>query len=359
MKIAIDGRVLDGSDGKAIFTKSVLAAWREQANHQYVVYGYQPAETEAWPDNWQFKPLTGRLGRVMTFRRLTEDVLFSPTSYLTTLLANLPTLTAIHDLIAYRLSTRLPRKTVISEKLFLGSAIRRSAALTVPTQSTLDDLIALFPASRGKTYLVSPGVAAVCGRSALPDEPTQRALLAKLGVTPPYILVVGTIEPRKNLVRLIDAFQSLPAQHGHAHQLVLAGKLGWLDDELQAKLAKLPPTVILTGKISDSEVATLYAHSQLVAYPSLYEGVGYPVLEAYYWHKPVITSNVSSMAEIGRPAARLVDPYSTESIARALEELLTDPTLAQTLAKRGQQQLSHYSWPKAAQTYLDILQQLC
>ncbi len=355
MKIAIDGRVLNDTAGKAVYTRSVLAAWRNFSDHQYVVYGHLPKEGESWPANWSFRPVASRLG---TFRHLTEDVLFSPSSYLTTIVSNRPTLTTIHDLVIYKIAVKLPLKTVLAERFLLRRAVKRSQAITVQTDSVRQDLIGLFPEAEAKTYRVSPGVSPLVSREALPNDDEQDSLLASHQVTRPFFLFVGTMEPRKNVARLVQAYLELPEDVRMRYQLVLAGKLGWVDRELSQAVTHLPEGVLLTGRVDDKVLASFYNRASAVVYPSLYEGVGYPVLEGYYWQKPVITSNTSSLKEVGGEAAVLVNPENVREISSAMLRVTQDSDWVAQRVQLGTAELARYSWDKAAQSYLEILEKI-
>jgi glycosyltransferase involved in cell wall biosynthesis len=358
MRIAIDGRVLNDSAGKAVYTRSVLLALKEFAEHRYVVYGYQPSKGEVWPQNWSFVDLASGWDRLRAFRHLEEDVLFSPSSYVTTILSRRPTLTTIHDLVVYKVKARLPLKTVIAERLLLDAALRRSSAITVQTESIRNDLLEFFPNVGSKIRVVKPGAAASVNRSQLPGTALQAEMLERLGIRLPYLLFVGTIEPRKNISRLVEAFEGIPKGLRPCHQLVLAGKLGWQDAVLAATIGGLPDDVIATGRVSDEELATLYENCAIVVYPSLYEGVGYPILEGFYWQKPVITSDTSSMAEIGRGKAELIDPTSVDSIRDAMVRLIADPKAAARLVAAGCAALKELSWSSTARSYLEILAEI-
>lgn len=358
MNIAVDGRVLNDTAGKAVYARSVLSAFKSATEHQFTVYGYSPSESDDWPNNWHFVELNTAWRRLNAFRTLKADVLFSPSSYLSTILSNIPTLTTVHDLVVYKTVAKLPLKTILAEKFLLKKALKKSKVVTVQTESIRNDLALLFPAIEPKIRVVKPGVSSTVNQNHLPVESAQKEILARLNVRTKYLLFVGTLEPRKNISRLVKAFESLSPELTSSVQLVLAGKIGWQDRQLSQTLSQLPESVVTTGRVSDSELATLYRNCLAVIYPSLYEGVGYPVLEGYYWQKPVITSNTSSMAEIGRGAAELIDPNSTESIGRAVSKLLTDPTLSVSLVEAGTERLQGYSWAETAEAYLEILAEI-
>jgi glycosyltransferase involved in cell wall biosynthesis len=172
----------------------------------------------------------------------------------------------------------------------------------------------------------------------------------------PYVLATGTLEPRKNLPRLISAFASLPEQARGARQLVLAGAPGWEADETFASVAAHTGLVRTLGYVPDAELPSLYRAAKIFCYPSLYEGFGIPVLEAMSCGTPVLTSARSSMPEVAGEAARYVDPYDREDIARGLAELLADRALTQRVVGLGLERARQFSWEKTARTILATLE---
>jgi glycosyltransferase involved in cell wall biosynthesis len=166
---------------------------------------------------------------------------------------------------------------------------------------------------------------------------------------------VGTLEPRKNLERLIAAYSRLPADLRAAHPLVLVGPKGWEVDDL---LARQHADVRLLGYVEDEDLAALYSLCTVFAYPSLYEGFGLPVLEALQSGAPVITSSVSSLPEVAGEAARYVDPRAEGDIAAALRDLLESPAARADLARRGRDRAGRFSWERTAAETLGIVQRL-
>jgi alpha-1,3-rhamnosyl/mannosyltransferase len=155
----------------------------------------------------------------------------------------------------------------------------------------------------------------------------------------PYVLAVGTLEPRKNLPALIEAFTGLP----DTHDLVLVGARGWETGETQAAIARHPDRIKALGHVPDADLASLYAGAALFAYPSLYEGFGLPVLEAMAAGAPVLTSGISSLPEVAGEAAVLVDPRSADSIREGLRRGLSDPPPG------GRERARTFSWARYAQ----------
>ena len=170
----------------------------------------------------------------------------------------------------------------------------------------------------------------------------------------PYILFVSTLEPRKNVVRLIQAFDQLKTEQKIDHQLVLVGQKGWQYEPIFEAIAASPwrHHIRHLNYLSDGEVAYCYAHADVFAYPSLYEGFGLPVLEAMTLGCPVVTAATSSLPEVAGEAALLVDPTSVEALAAALGQVICDRTLRQTLIDRGHRQAAEFSWMRTAKATL-------
>jgi glycosyltransferase involved in cell wall biosynthesis len=189
--------------------------------------------------------------------------------------------------------------------------------------------------------------------SSLPTTPSDpAATLSALGITTPYVLCAATIEPRKNQVRLIRAYRQVAPDVPHA--LVLAGPDGWGTEEIDAELARRATgRVIRTGRVSDAQLDALYRAADVVAYPSLYEGFGLPVLEAMSRGIPVIASKTDAVAETARGAAVLVEPQDVAQIADALGRLLTDTGLRSEIAARGIERAAAFSWDATARATLD------
>jgi glycosyltransferase involved in cell wall biosynthesis len=160
---------------------------------------------------------------------------------------------------------------------------------------------------------------------------------------------VGTLEPRKNVVRLVRAYRRAMAASALPHALVLAGPLGWQAQPLHRELALGGPgQVVLTGRTSPEELDVLYRGAAVLAYPSLYEGFGLPVLEAMARGVPVIASTASSLPELAGDAALAVEPKSVSALAGALERVLTDPREGRRLVAAGRKRAREFSWERTA-----------
>jgi glycosyltransferase involved in cell wall biosynthesis len=182
-----------------------------------------------------------------------------------------------------------------------------------------------------------------------PQRYVARTMLSTIGIEESFILSVGTLEPRKNYVRLLEAYRELLVR-GFRRKLVIAGGPGWMYEPVLERMRELriEPMVILV-RPSDLHLAALYAAADAFVYPSLYEGFGIPALEALSAGTPTAVSSASSLPEVVGDAALLFDPRDTEGMTDAMERLLTDRALADSLRQKGPQQAAGFSWTAAAE----------
>jgi glycosyltransferase involved in cell wall biosynthesis len=172
------------------------------------------------------------------------------------------------------------------------------------------------------------------------------------------VLAIGVLEPRKNLNHLMDAFFALK-QRGNVPadlRLVLAGGKGWLFDGIFEHHAASPirDEILLPGFVPEELLPAVYSAAEVLAFPSLYEGFGLPILEAMACGTPVVASRASCLPEVAEGAALMIDPTSVDALTESLEQLLTDDTLRARLVKGGRQRASEYSWQRAAEQLLDV-----
>jgi glycosyltransferase involved in cell wall biosynthesis len=225
-----------------------------------------------------------------------------------------------------------------------GHAIRTSRLLVTDTHASRSDLQRVFGSLRDDIRVIEPGVRPNVRR--VEDAPILDALRQKYKLPPEFLLCVGTIEPRKNLSRLLRAFQLLRANGRSAASLVIVGRKGWLYDSIFAEIlaAGLQDAVIFTGHVSDDDLSGLYSMARAFVYPSLYEGFGLPCIEAMACGCPVVTSNRGALLEVTGQAAVHADPEDVASIAAAIELALQDDSLRQTLIARGLERARIFTW---------------
>jgi glycosyltransferase involved in cell wall biosynthesis len=187
---------------------------------------------------------------------------------------------------------------------------------------------------------------------------TEEAL-DRMKIGRPYALFVGTLEPRKNLVRLVRAYRRAIARAGLPHRLVLAGPLGWRPRALLREISlDGPGDIILTGKRKPDDLDALYRGADAFLYPSLYEGFGLPVLEAMGRGIPCVVSNVSSLPEVAGGAAIAVEPRSVAALAGAIERVLTDETESARLSAAGRARADQFSWEQTARMTVKVYESI-
>jgi alpha-1,3-rhamnosyl/mannosyltransferase len=268
----------------------------------------------------------------------------------------MPTATLVCDLVAFEQFRHAHRRARINERITLPLAVRRCSRLFCISERTADDLTARFPAAAAKIR-ITPLAASDCF-SQPPSNELSADVARRQALPSEFVLAVGTIEPRKNIVRLIEAHDRLEPELRERFPLVLAGQRGWAPGPFDAAVAHAKSPVRVLGYVTDEELNVLYRRCTLFCYPSLHEGFGLPVLEAMTAGAPVITSTSSSLPEVAGNAARLVDPRDVGSIERALRSLLTSADERRHYQRRGPLRAKHFSWAITAQTVLDELRAL-
>ncbi len=363
MHIGIDAsRVIAASTGTERYSYELLAALaRHDHRNDYWLYcNGIPAVLPPLAPNFRLVNLPAR--RLWTYTRLGVAVRVQPPAVLFVPSHTLPVPTprnsvvTIHDL-GYRVfpaaHTRLRRIELHLTTLWSARAARRVIAIS---HATRHDLITHYRIAPEKITVIHHGVSA-----AFAPVHDERALVAvrdryAIGAAP-YLLYVGTVQPRKNLARLIDAFALARAHTGSPVRLVLAGKRGWLTAAIEHRAAArgLGDAVHFAGYVADGDLPALLSGARAFVFPSLYEGFGMPVLEAMACGTPVLTSTTSSLPEVAGDAALLVDPHDTAAIADGLTRLLTDDRLHATLRERGRAHAARFTWAATAQATLGVL----
>ena len=178
------------------------------------------------------------------------------------------------------------------------------------------------------------------------------------GIDGDYIVHLGTIEPRKNLVRLCEAFKDLRQRRKDVPKLVIVGAVGWNAGPILAAIAALGSSATRPGYLSRADAVLLLRGARACVYPSMYEGFGLPVLEAMAARTPVVTSKVTALPEVAGGAALYVDPFDSESIARAIEDLLDDPAAAAARVATGRQRAEAMSWDSSAEKLASLYKTL-
>lgn len=268
-----------------------------------------------------------------------------------------PTLAARKILTVHDLSfLRVPECAEPSLGWYLKGAVPRSVQradlITADSECTRRDVHELLGVGLDRITVVHGGVDPRFRR--LNDVAAQEAVRRRYGLYRPFVLSIGTLEPRKNYVRLIQAFALARRRGLTEHQLVICGRKGWLYEGIFKAVSEsgLQPHVVFPGYIRDEDLPELYCAADLFAFPSLYEGFGLPPLEAMACGTPTIVSNASSLPEVVGDAALLVAPSDVEALSQAMYSVLTDSALRSRLAAAGPARAARFTWPEAARRLL-------
>jgi len=245
----------------------------------------------------------------------------------------------------------------LQEAKFRFAQTQADAVIAI-SESTKQDAVDYLGLDPARVYVVYGGVDS--SYHPLPPAVVDETLRSVGLVSQEYILSVGTIEPRKNLVRLVQAYHRVRQVFRSLPKLVLVGMKGWLYEDVltQVRTLDLEDDVIFLGRVEPGLLPALYNGARLFVYPSIYEGFGLPVLEAMACGTPVITSNVSSLPEVAGDAAILVDPYDVTQIAEAIERMLTDEEQREMFGQRGLARSAHFTWETAARKTLHVYEDI-
>jgi len=357
MKIGIDATALTHPQptGVEIVTRELIKALlASDLDNQYILYSptllgrewqkYSNSTNRVLPPaSWW---VVRRLSRAIPEDNL--DVFWSPSNFLP---YNLPakSLTTVHDL-AF---VHFPQAYSWKSRLLSWLTVRRAAAVATKilavSEQTSRDLISRFNISPARVAVIP---------NALPDRPTDQ-LIYQRSIPNEYLLVVGRVEARKNPLIIIKAF-ALIASDFPELQLVFAGSDGYRAEQAKKLAAKvgLSSRIHFLGFVSEIRLRELYAYASVVVFPSLYEGFGLPVLEAFHYGVPLIASHTPAVAEVAGDAALLVEPTDALGFAQAIDRLISTPELRAQLIEKGALRLQQFSWEASAKALKDVINSL-
>ncbi|MBT3704945.1 glycosyltransferase family 4 protein [Candidatus Peregrinibacteria bacterium] len=307
-------------------------------------------------DRRRFWTLIG-LSREM--KKNPPDVLFVP-SHVLPLRRPAYSVITIHDVAFKYLRTSYSRSQYWYLNWSTKYAVKNASRIIVPSEATKSDLVQFFKCPVHKIVVVPHGYKKPKDISEANVSENLKnfgfGTLTDDGEHSPYVFFVGRLESKKNLVRLIEAFKDFSVGHP-AWKLVLAGKRGLGAERIIDKVRELriEEKVIMPGYVEEDEKTYLYKNCKIFAFPSLYEGFGLPILEAFAYKKPVLTSHVSCLPEVASDAAMYCDPFDSADIARCLDKLANDDGFANELAMKGFARLEDFSWAKSVKKTFDVL----
>ncbi|MCD6225488.1 glycosyltransferase family 4 protein [bacterium] len=315
-----------------------------------------PPETRWWryevfgPQKlWVLTGLTKRL----LWKKPRPDIVFFPSHYLP-LISSVPLVVSVMDLGFLRWPEQFTKKDFLQLKYWTSFSVRRAKKIIAISQSTKKELTEVYNLSPSKIVVAHPGFKKIFPLSKVVDF--QR-VKKKYGLGK-YILYLSTLKPNKNVEGLVEAFSLLKKENKFLpYQLVIAGKKGWLYQQIFAKVKRLnlEKEVVFTGFVPDEEVPALLAKATVFVLPSFWEGFGIPVLEAMAAGVPVVCSSVGALPEVAGKAAVFVDPYSPSSIAQGIAAVLKDKKKRMKMIKEGRKQVKKFSWEKCSKIILNVL----
>lgn len=351
LTIGIDARAaVEEPAGRGQVVRDLVRALAARDDpHRYVLYLREPWELDL-DDRFQRVCVSGRdpLWHVRVGRAASRscDAFFVTNSYLLAWFVQVPSVVLVHDLIAFIPEAHGQRRASLIERATIRPALRRARLLLANSENTRRDLLARHPRVEGKTRSVP--LAASPQFKAPVDPPTVARVREHYDLPGRFALSAGTLEPRKNIVRLVRAWAALPDELREERVLALVGRRGWEMAEILAQVDAHRESVRLLGYVPDEHLPALYHACEVFCYPSLYEGFGLPVHEAMCCGAPVLTSDRSSLPEVAGDAALLVDPEDDGAIRRGLERLLSDPKLREQLSAAGHERCAAFDWSRTA-----------
>jgi len=275
------------------------------------------------------------------------DVMFAPNYFLPRLLGAIARrrVITVHDLTYKRHPELLQKETLHNLQVHMPREIAAADAIICVSESTRDDLLRSYEVDPRRVFAIHSGVSiAAGGGGATPNLPDR------------YILFVSTIEPRKNLRVLLDAFERLKKRGAYDGELVVVGRMGWKSDDLIPRLRSRD--VLHLDYLPPNELASVYRKAEIFVFPSIYEGFGFPLLEAMASGVPSIAARSSSLPEVGADAALYFDPSNARELEGAIEQLLKDRGLCEELIARGKRRVAEFRWDVTAEQTLTVMRKV-
>ena len=372
MKIGFNAQIISGSDaGVATYAKNLIKHLvRLNSNHELYFFG-SPDFLDVTEDGRihlipTSRSVNGGWKRILweqfilpsKVKRNQMDVMFYP-DHTGSIFRNLKrTIITIHDLSFMAMPETFPFTTRTYKSLAVQQSIRKADLIIAVSQATKNECIRLLNIPEDKIKVVHNGIDKSFKKNIEKDllDNARR----KFGLFGRFILFVGTLEPRKNIVRIIRAYHHLRNSFHVQQDLVISGKKGWLYSEIfhEVERLRLKKHVHFLDYVTQKDLVSLYSLADMFVYPSLYEGFGFPPLEAMACETPVVSSNISSMPEVLGDAAVLVNPYSVEEITTAMSKVLLDNELRMKLISRGLERVKNLSWEKSSEQLLKVFEEI-
>lgn len=349
LHIAVDGSGLERARaGVGVYTREILHAMSvDRPDCRFTVYLPSGAAAPSAAPGIGYRPLpsTRLVGRHLQWpariRRLRPDAYFGPAGALPLRSVGCPTVITVHDLAIYRNPSWFPGRQPLSTRLVIPRSLGRADVVIAVSTNTARDLEDLFGVPASRIDVVPHGVSSIFRPMSSEDLAVARA---RLNLPQRFILFVGTIEPRKNLATLLEAWAMLR----HRPDLVIVGAWGWRYESIRERMGRLGDGVRHIDGLDPAELPAVYNLARVLAHPAWYEGFGFPPLEAMACGTPVVVSDRSSLPELVGDAGLVAAADDPEAWRRALEKVIGDADLAADLKRRGILRAAQFSWARSA-----------
>ncbi len=333
--------------------------------NEYTIYLPQnptsdmPKENKNWKyeiiPNTKLWTIFGLSKRLIKEKNL--DLFFSPTHYAPIFLSCSQVI-SILDVSYKHFPEMFPKKDLLKLAIWGKFSINNAEKIITISNSSRDDIINEYKVPKSKVEVIPVGI-----KEVKVSKMDKSDFIKKYNLSNPYVLFVGTLQPRKNITKLIEAFSELKTENLKPKtdlDLVIVGRKGWdFENILSApKKFNIEDKVKFLDNVTNEDLPLFYKNAEIFVLPSLYEGFGLPILEAMQNDCPVVASNISSLPEAGGNAALYFDPNNAEDIAKTIEKVVSDKRLREDMIRKGKEQIKKFSWEKSAHEVIKIFESI-
>ena len=359
MKFAIDAHAIGQKlTGNEVYVRNLLSCFAQQdSDSDFLTYISTSDALPAIPARFRTQVVSTnpfvRLGAEIPFSLLRERPDLLHVQYTSPLLCTVPIVVSVHDVSFLEHPNYFSRARATQLQLTVKRTVRAAARILTPSAFSRKAVAKAYDLDPDRISVIHNGVSPQF--RPVPQETAATWLLRHQDVAWPFVLTVGDLQPRKNHVGLIQAFERVMKAHPELpHRLVFAGKDTWFSPTVRAaaKASAVADRIVFLGFVTDEELTHYYSACDVFVFPSFYEGFGIPILEAMACGRAVACSNTSAMPEVADSAALLFDPNNIEQMGRALNDLLIDPQLRARMGRLGLQRSTLFHWNRAAQETL-------